>query len=295
LVAGLRHAGADLLLLGPPPLKRSPHLVEGRQVRFAADALDAPVERLARILTGCDSLLHLGYRPPLPGTFWSELDQEIERNVAPTVRLLDAAARAGIEFLGFASSTSVYLPASEAVDEKGTVGGRTPYAMGKLMQEDCIRQWGTRQRRPVGILRLATVYGPGETVARAVPNFIRAVLAGQAPVVDGQGTQPSDLIYVSDVVEAFIVATRRKADGVFNIGSGLPRTPRQIAAAVITLCQARVPVGSDPGRAERPGAICLVARAAAELEFRARTSLGAGLQEEIAWMRGQLALEAAPR
>jgi UDP-glucose 4-epimerase len=276
-------------------LKRAPQLIEGREVRFAADALDGPVEHLAWILTGCDSLLHLGYRPPRPGTFWSELDQEIQHNVAPTVRLLDAAARAGVEFLGFASSTGVYLPAAEPIDEEGAVGGRTPYAMGKLMQEDSVRQWGTRQRRPVGILRLATVYGPGETVARAVPNFIRAVLAGQAPVVDGQGTQASDLIYVSDVVEAFIAATRRKADGVFNIGSGLPRTPRQIAAAVIMLCQARVPVDSDPGRAERPGAICRVARAAAELGFRARTSLEAGLQDEIAWMRGQVALEAAPR
>jgi UDP-glucose 4-epimerase len=276
-------------------LKRARDLVDGRQVCFSADALDGPVERLAQILAGCDSLLHLGYRPPQPGTFWSELDQEIHYNVVPTVQLLDAAARAGVEFLGFASSTAVYLPAPEPVDEEGTVGGRTPYAMAKLMQEECLRQWGTRPRRPVSILRLATVYGPGETVARAVPTFIRAVLAGHAPVVDGQGTQACDLIYVSDVVEACIAATRRKADGVFNISSGLPRTPRQIATAVITLCQARVPVAADPARAERPGAICRVARAAAELGFRARTSLEAGLQEEIAWMRDQLALEAAPR
>lgn len=279
--------GARLQLLGPPPLKRPEvrSLVDGTNVSFAPTAMSGGLDDLVSALRGCDSLIHLGYQFPADRRFWPQLASEVELNLLGIIQLLDAATEAGIGFLCFASSTSVYVPSDQPVDENGPVEGATPYAAVKLMQEACALQWGRRTGLPVAILRLATVYGPGETVPRAVPNFIRAVLEHRPPVVDGRGAEPYDLVYVADVAEAFLAATALLANGIFNIASGRGRTPRQVAETIIQLCRSDLEVAEDPAQPERRRALCEVSRAASKLGFRATTSLEEGIGVEIRWLR----------
>jgi UDP-glucose 4-epimerase len=137
------------------------------------------------------------------------------------------------------------------------------------------------------VLRLATVYGPGETVDRAIPNFIGAVLAGREPVVDGAGRMPFEPIFVEDVADAVACAIECRPNGIFNVGTGVGHTPREVARLVIRLCAADCGVAENPAAADRGGAISDVSRAAAELGFRARTPLPVGLRREIDWWRGR--------
>jgi UDP-glucose 4-epimerase len=155
----------------------------------------------------------------------------------------------------------------------------------KLAQESSFFTWGQRTGRPSSILRLSTVYGPGETVDRAIPNFIRAALAGTRPVVSGHGAALFDPVYVGDVAEAFAMSIENRAGGIFNIGTGRGRSPREVAELVIRLCEADCEVAEDFGEPDRGGPVCDVSRAETVLGFKATTELETGLHAEINWLR----------
>jgi len=265
-----------------------PSLIDaGAEVHLLAPAaLSGDASQLGRELVHFDSVVHLGYRRPETGGYWSQVGEEVLHNLAGTARLLEAAAAAHIEQICFASSVAVYTPPAHGVAEHGAVGGDvTPYALVKLQQEDFMRRWAVLTKRPVTVMRLATVYGPGETVSRAVPNFIRTLMAGRAPRVDGRGCNPFDLVYVDDVAGAFRRALELRADGVFNIGTGVGRTATEIAANLIRLVGVDYDVEENLEADERGGVVCDVSLADRALGFRAAMPLEDGLRAEVEWYR----------
>jgi nucleoside-diphosphate-sugar epimerase len=275
-------------LLGPTPMRRPEvlNLIESGEVGHRPDALKADTWELGDELCDFETLVHLRYQRPATEGYWSQLAEEVQCNVLETVRLLQAATMARIEQVCFASSINVYTPPARGVSEWGPVGGEaTPYVVAKLLQEAGVRQWARLNQRPATVLRLATVFGPGETVGRAVPNFIRSLLAGQAPRVDGRGCNAFDLVYVDDVAVAFERALECGADGVFNIGTGIGRTPRQVATILIRLLSASCGVEENHNARDRGGPVCSVSLAEEVLGFRAATSLEEGLRAEIEWFR----------
>jgi nucleoside-diphosphate-sugar epimerase len=168
------------------------------------------------------------------------------------------------------------------------VGGPLkPYAIVKLQQEDYVRHWTRQTGRPAAILRLATVYGPGETVGRAIPNFIRAALAGARPLVAGRGASLFDPIYVADVAAAFLCALEKGPEGTFNIATGRGWATKYVARLVMRLCAMEGDVELNRGEPDSDRPVCNVARAESVLGFKATTSLETGLQAEIDWLRTQ--------
>jgi nucleoside-diphosphate-sugar epimerase len=268
-------------------------LIEAGAVRYSRGALSGDPHALTASLRGCDSLVHLSYRPPQTSTLFGRFAEEVGANLLPTMGLLGAAEAADIGFVIFASSVAVYGKGRHGVCERDPPDAATPYAASKLVQELCVNQWARRVREGACVLRLATVYGPGETVSRAIPNFIRAALAGSPPVLDGKGAQPFDVIYVSDVADAFVASLERRAGGVFNIGTGVGRTARQLAELIIQLCGARLSILENPAVEDRGGPICDVSHAASALGFMAVTALETGLREEIGWLRRHAATTTA--
>jgi len=283
-------AGAQVDLLGPTPLKRRTvrSLIERDHVRYKPFALEGDAVDLANALAGCDALVHLRYRPPATDGFWSQLLEGVSDNLLETIRLLDAAAVAGVGQVCLASSVNVYQPPALGVDENAAVGGSLkPYAVVKLQQEECVRRWSRETGRPAAILRLATVYGPGETVGRAIPNFIRAALAGERPVVAGRGASLFDPIYVGDVAAAFLCALEKGSEGTFNIATGRGWPTKYVARLVMRLCAADGDVELNRAKPDSDRPVCNVARAQSVLGFKATTSLETGLQAEIDWLRTQ--------
>ena len=261
-------------------------MIESGRVRYWPRALTGGSVAMRQPLRQCDSLVHLAYQLPSAREFWARLEQEVTGNLLPTIRLWEAAAETGVEFISFASSVSVYPDNARGIREEGPPPENpgTPYAIVKVAQESSLRHWARLTGGRAAVLRLATVYGPGETVARAIPNFIRSALAGSSPILDGRGSQPFDLIFVTDVVDAFVAALERRPDATFNIGTGVGQTPRAVASMILRLCAARVDVIENPEAVERGGPICDVSRAAEELGFRASTPLHFGLRQEIRWL-----------
>jgi nucleoside-diphosphate-sugar epimerase len=124
-----------------------------------------------------------------------------------------------------------------------------------------------------------------------VANFIRAALAGRAPQLEGEELDERDYVHVSDAAAATMTALRAKAEGIFNVATGIGTTTVEVANLIVWLTGgAPAPVlrpGHDPDR-RRTGLVLDVDRARAELGFTPQHSLPEGLTEEIGWFRTQL-------
>jgi UDP-glucose 4-epimerase len=131
--------------------------------------------------------------------------------------------------------------------------------------------------------RLANVYGPRQIPALeggVVAIFLDRLRDGQETQIFGDGNQTRDFVYVGDVVRALLAAASAPARGVFNVGTGVATTIRELHR----LCAETAGVEREPSFApERPGdlrdSVIDSSRAARELDWRAGTVLADGLAE----------------
>ena len=128
-------------------------------------------------------------------------------NAHGTARVLDAARRAGVRRVVFASSAAVYGDAPALpVSERGPVRPLSPYGLDKLYTE----QLGALYHALYGLetvpLRYFNVFGPRQDPSSAysgvVTIFVTRLLRGEPVTIYGDGTQSRDFVYVADVVEA---------------------------------------------------------------------------------------------
>jgi len=121
------------------------------------------------------------------------------------------------------------------------------YASTKRDQEEMSLQVGRAYGIPTTVLRYFCVYGPGQSLTNPYTGvaaiFHSRVRARQPPIVYEDGRQTRDFVSVSDVVQANMLAMRKRAmDGTyFNVGTGIPTSVMQVAETVIEVS------GSDTG------------------------------------------------
>ena len=162
-----------------------------------------------------------------------------EINVNGTIELLEAARQAGVRRVVLASSAAVYgsteeLPQSETAPTVCL----SPYAASKQFNETLAKLYSLSHQLPAVALRYFNVYGPRQSpnsaYAAVVPQFIKRLKAGQAPLVFGDGRQTRDFIYISDVVRANLLAAEAEgaAGQVFNICSGAETSLLDLLAAL---------------------------------------------------------------
>jgi UDP-glucose 4-epimerase len=124
-----------------------------------------------------------------------------------------------------------------------------------------------------------------ETVPRAIPNFIRNVLAKKPPIIYGNGDDVRDYVHVSDVVNATLLALAHKDSQVqvFNVGTGRGRTTCEIAERIIRLTNQDVKPVHKPARHVSSKIVCDIARARGTLGYEPTVTLDKGLNDEISF------------
>jgi len=214
---------------------------------------------------------------------------DAEVNVLGTIRLAQACVSAGAGQILFASSGGAIYgdPKGYAADEEHPTNPVSPYGTAKLAGEKYLQCLAHGTPLAVTLLRYANVYGPrqdGSGEAGVVGIWLKRLLAGQDAVIYGDGEQSRDFVFVGDVVDANLVAFRRKAAGVFNIGTGIETTVNELHARVATACGVTKPARREPGKpGEQRRSVLAVGRAKAALGFSAAVPLPEGLRRTAAW------------
>ncbi len=247
------------------------------------DVNDIP--QLWSLLQGIDVVFHLAARVSVPAS--AHYPREYNTvNVGGTVSLLEACRDVGVKRVVLASSATVYgaLP-TQPVAEDVPLRPAAPYAVSKVAAEHYLLSLARINRFEAVALRIFNAYGPQQSIppvnAPVVPRFIQNVLHQRSILIFGDGTQTRDFIYVDDVVDG-IVAAATQADlnsQIINIGSGVGTSINDLAAAIGKV------VGKTPSLLHNlqmdggvPHLVADISKAQAELNFRPRMELTAGLQ-----------------
>lgn len=165
----------------------------------------------------------------------------------------------------------------------------THRGVAKLSSTLLCRQRALADRFPAVTLRIFSVYGPWESLHRLVPSAVRAALTGAELPLTAPGIR-RDLVFVDDVVEAFIVAmTADGLDGeIVNVGSGEETSNEDIVALVGEVAGRRIAVrtGTYPRRSSDAAHHRADTRKAEKLlRWKSRTSLREGLSRTVTWWR----------
>ncbi len=216
---------------------------------------------------------------------------DAEVNVLGTIRLAQACLDAGVSQILFASSGGAIYgdPKGYAADENHPTNPVSPYGTAKLAGEKYLECLARETPLVVTLLRYANVYGPrqdGSGEAGVVGIWMKRLLAGETGVIYGDGGQSRDFVYVGDVVTANLVAFRKKAAGVFNIGTGVETTVNALYDEVARACGTSRPPRREAGKpGEQRRSVLDVGRARAGLGFSPEVSLADGLRRTAAWFR----------
>ncbi len=146
-------------------------------------------------------------------------------NIIGLLWLLEGCRGAGVKKVIFASSGgAVYgeqgeFPAPECHPKRPA----SPYGVSKLTGEHYLSYYYETYGISYVALRYSNVYGPRQSSAGeagVVAIFVQKILRGEAPIINGDGKQTRDYVYVDDVVSANLAALEYRAAGAMNIGTG---------------------------------------------------------------------------
>lgn len=151
-------------------------------------------------------------------------------NVMGTVHVLEAARHARVRKFIYAASSSCYGLAKEIpTTEQAAISPEYPYALSKYLGEQAAFHWGHAYRLPVNSIRIFNAYGTRSKTSGAYGAvfgvFLAQKLAEKPFTVVGDGTQKRDFLYVTDVVQAFYLAsTTHHVNEIYNLGAGNPQS-----------------------------------------------------------------------
>jgi UDP-glucose 4-epimerase len=146
-------------------------------------------------------------------------------NILGTLNLLENSRIHGVKKFMFASTGGAiygeqeYFPA----DEQHPTRPLSPYGIAKLAVEKYLFYFSEVHGLPYISLRYGNVYGPRQNPhgeAGVIAIFLAKMLAGEQPVINGEGTQTRDYVYVGDVVKANLFALHYDTPATFNVGTG---------------------------------------------------------------------------
>lgn len=245
---------------------------------------------VVRAIAGCDMIFHL-ISTTLPKSSNDNPIYDVESNTVSTLRLLEAARKAGVRKVLFASSGgTVYgIPKEVPIKESHPTDPVCSYGISKLAIEKYLHLYRELHGLDYCVLRIGNPYGEGQrpTAAQgAVAVFLNKALHGEVIEIWGDGTVTRDYIYVGDVVQAFLRAMGYSGEHrLFNIGAGEGRSLNDLIGAIESLVGRPVARRYLPGRSfDVPTNVLDISRAKAFLGWRPETPFYAGLSQTFKWL-----------
>lgn len=215
-------------------------------------------------------------------------------NILGTLNLLEQAVKHGTRKVIFASSGGAIYGEQEVfpAPEAHPTRPMSPYGISKLTGEQYLAYY----QRVSGIqsvsLRYSNVYGPRqdpEGEAGVVAIFARKMLAGEQPIINGNGRQTRDFVFVEDVVEANLAVMGREVEGTYNVGVGLETSINDLFRLLAELTKSGAKALHGPAKkGEQARSVIDAGRLRQQLGWEPKVSLRDGLERTVAYFRGEL-------
>lgn len=220
-------------------------------------------------------------------------------NIAGTFNILEACVKNNIKKLVWSSSASVYGDAVELpMTENHPFNNKNFYGATKIAGEAMCTAFNDRYGLPVIGFRYMNVYGPHQDQTAAytgvIPIMLNKIDANEQPLINGDGSQAYDFIYVEDVARANVLALISDVNfGYYNVGTEVQTSIKQLCDLILELKQSKLeviykPYSADDARALVQNRIGSRKKAEEELGFRYKDELRAGLQNLIAWREANI-------
>jgi len=240
---------------------------------------------LERAFKGLDYVIHLAALLSVEESLKNpKLYHEV--NATGTLNVLEAAWRAGIDKVIYASSAAVYgIPSELPIRENHPTNPISIYGASKLAGEAyCTSFYNTFGLKTI-ILRYFNAYGPGQSqeYAGVIKRFIERIKHGKPPVIYGDGYQTRDFVHVEDIANAnFIALTSNVGFGIFNIASGKSITILDLAKMILDLMDSNLQLVFAPSRkGDIRHSLADICKAKEILGFEPQIDLRSGIRKLI--------------
>ncbi len=235
---------------------------------------------------------------------WGSVPRSIEmplfycaNNISGTLNMLEAARQNGVKKFVYASSSSVYGDEPNLPKTEGREGNLlSPYALTKRCDEEWAKQYAMHYGLDTYGLRYFNVFGrrqdPHGFYAAVIPKFIKQLLAGERPTINGDGKQSRDFTYIENVIEANLkacLASHEAAGQAYNVAYG----GREYLIDIYYSLTKALGVDTEPVFGpDRKGDIkhsnADISKARALLGYDPDYNFATGLSEAIEWYKANL-------
>ncbi len=218
---------------------------------------------------------------------------DLSVNVLGTLNLLEAGLDAGIKRFIFASTGGAiygeqeYFPA----DERHPTAPISPYGITKLTVEKYLHYYRLERNLTYTVLRYTNVYGPRQNPhgeAGVVAIFADKLLNGKQPVINGDGKQTRDYVFVKDVVRANVLALGMEGTDTFNVCTGAETDVNTIFALLNASAGNVAKEQHAPAKkGEQQRSVCTYGKIEGALGWRPQTPFEKGIVETFAFFKEQ--------
>ena len=255
------------------------------------------IDVLNKAMEGVDIVFHLA-------AMWLLHCKDFPRtafdvNIAGTFNVLEACVNNKIKKLIFSSSASVYGNAVETpMKEDHPFNNKNFYGATKIAGEAMCTAYNDKYGLEIICLRYMNVYGPGQDQHAAysgvIPVILNKIDDNESPLINGDGTQAYDFIYVKDVARSNVIAAKSNIKfGKYNIGTEVQTTIKELCNIILKLNNSNLkviykPYDKQDARQLVQNRIGSIQKAEKELGFKYKFSLKEGLQSLIDWRKKNL-------
>jgi len=246
---------------------------------------------LDSLMQGVDVVFHLAAQIHVDRSL-VEPDETWTTNVLGTLNVLESARRHDVGKVIYASSSEVYGPAQYSpMDELHPLDAVHPYGASKIAADRMCFAYHKSFGMNVCIARCFNLYGPNQKdsgYGGVISIFIKRTLAGQPPIIYGDGSQVRDYLHISDAIRAYdaLLEYGDPSLGPINFGTGEGVTINDLALKLLSLAGLDilpVHVAARPGEVQKLVADYSIAYK--EFNWKPQMSLDNGLEGLVEWFK----------